>query len=460
MCPSRTPVTPASHWCVSQASGTGSKATRHRNFPSATVLAGAGLLLAAFVSIGAQCDPSLDASRYSPLPFYFNQTDKTNGGASFIASAACSACHSNIAAFQANHPHAHALKRAAGAAPAYPSNASPDGVPNPPVGLDWTDVAYVIGGFSKGALFVDQTGFLVTNASSGTDVQWNQSLAPSDVMAGFAPFAPGGGEPLPLAFERFRKLTVGARQRDADNPLSQDGRAGIEGTWHETGVQCEACHGPGSNHAPNPRRRQMFVDPTGSKSCNECHAAQFDPTAKTIAARDGFILPLQQATELAASGGHASFRCTYCHDPHVAISEDRTRAIRNTCTACHTDANMALHRGRVFRRGDYEEPLTCESCHMPFATRAYSMADAAVVGDAARMGDTRTHIFRIRKGMEDFTSFFNATGDAVVLDNQNRAAVTVDFVCLRCHNGNGAFPLSVQSAGDIAPHIHLDLGNQ
>lgn len=426
---------------------------RHRT------LAALGSIAMVLAFSGGQCPDPIYTPNPNALPFYRNQSDKTNGGASYVTSAACSACHSDIAALHSQHAHAHALKRPEGTAPTYPANAMNAGVPNPPMGFDWSDISYVIGGYSKGALFLNSDGRILTNGSAGVDAQWNTKFPANGTTAGFAPFQSASPDPLEYEFKRFRKQTTGPIQRGASNPESQDSRAGIEGTWIETGVGCEACHGPGSNHLPNPRRRELFVDPTGMKSCNECHANNFDPAATTIAADQGFILPNQQATELRASGGHAGFKCGICHDPHVSLTVDAARAIRNDCTACHTDMNMALHAGKVFTRGEYVEPLTCVSCHMPFATRAYSAAGAAVVGNVARMGDTRTHVFRIAKNMNDFTAFFTADGSEVELDNQGRAAVTVDFVCLRCHNGNGAFPLSVQSAGDITPNIHLNFGN-
>ncbi len=116
---------------------------------------------------------------------------------------------------------------------------------------------------------------------------------------------------------------------------------------------------------------------------------------------------------------------------------------------------MALHDGKVFVRGDYTETLTCESCHMPYATRTSSAASTAVVGPNGRMGDTRTHIFRISREAADFNTFFSGPGDSVLKDSDGRAAVTVDFVCLRCHNGVGTFNLTVSRAAEIAPNLHL-----
>lgn len=385
----------------------------------------------------------------------FNNTvDPTNGGARYLTSAACRACHPGVAAAHELHGHAHALKPVFGGPPAYPPQAAGAGVPEPPAGFDWTDVAYVIGGYRKGAWFVDRDGFVLTSGLTGVDTQWNLSLAANGTPAGFVPFEPQRREPLPLEFSRFGLRVTGAALPDAAGERFQENRPGIAWTWVEAGVQCEACHGPGSNHVPNPAARTMFVDSGGTQSCRLCHDQPLRQMDGVISAAAGYILPHEQWSELAASGAHARFACTVCHDPHRSVTYDRTAAIRNDCRACHAQMTMAGHGGRVLVRGDYREPLTCESCHMPFATRSFSAGGVGVVGPLGRMGDTRTHIFRIRTDPVDYRALFTDDGRAVRLDERGRAAVTVDFVCLRCHNDIGAFALTVNRAAEIAQNVH------
>lgn len=409
--------------------------------------------MAGLILPGARC------GTLSPVPsllIYANQTDKTNGGAGYIGSAACSACHPGLAESHGLHGHASALTPIDGQPPTYPADATGAGVPDAPAGFTFNDIAYVVGGHSKGAQFVDLDGFLLTTGGTGTATQWNLDFTPNGTAAGFADF--GAAEPsnLPFDFDRFASLTTGAAPQDPAAPRFQDNRPGMAGTFAEPGVQCEACHGPGSNHPPNTGARALFVDPTGADSCKQCHVRPFGAPGDEIRAEDGFILPLSQYAELRASGGHAGFSCTFCHDPHVSVAYDRSNAIRNECTACHSEQNMALHAGKVLTRGDYVETLACQSCHMPFATRRFSAAAPVVVGDAGHMGDTRTHIFRINTDQVGSEAMFNEDGSRVALDDQGRAAVTVDYVCLRCHNGIGAFKLSIDSAADVALRIHVE----
>ncbi len=427
---------------------------------SSAVSAATGALRFAIAAAGAALLAGCPAPTQSTVGER-NLTDPTNGGAGYLGSGVCITCHADVAATQAIHAHAYALQRAVRAAPRFPAEARLAGVPNPPAGVDWAAVSYVEGGFAKGALFVDQDGFLLTNASTGVDSQWRQTFPVNGVAASFGPFGSDAGVQLRYDFERFRYRTTGATPPDAENPTFQENRPGIAGGWSEPGVQCEACHGPGDAHVRTTGsnvvidRSRVYIDTQGASTCNICHSGAFDAEPRPILAADGFIRPQQQAGELRASGGHADFTCMFCHEPHHGVAYDRAAAIRNECTACHTTENMAGHAGAVFVRGDYREPLTCESCHMPYAVRTASNADAATVGPAGRVGDTRAHIFRINTDPAGAAAMFSADGARVRTDSQGLAGVSVDFVCLRCHNGLGnVFNLTLPRAAEIAPNVH------
>lgn len=400
-----------------------------------------------------------------PAPLGFaNTDDPSNGGAAFAGSASCALCHAEIAAEHAAHGHAAALNAAQGRAPTFSPLGERAGAPDPPAGFDWTDIAYVIGGYRKGAFFVRADGFIATNGVDGVDSNWQLEFTPGGIAAGFAPYLPNALEPTPFAFECFRCHTTGALAQSASEPAFQDGRAGILGTWSEAGVQCEACHGPGGRHFATRDgevridRSAIYVDLTGEQTCRVCHSDGLSDSAK-ILAEDGFIRHDQQWAELRASGGHADFSCGFCHESHRSSTYERSAAIRNDCTACHADTTMAKHGGAVFVRGDYREEVSCESCHMPFAAKVSSQADAAAVPAPGRVGDTRSHIFRIDLTGGDASQFLSDAGDEVRLGTDGRAALTVDYVCLRCHNDVGLPNLSftVDRASEIARFMHIEL---
>jgi hypothetical protein len=317
----------------------------------------------------------------------------------------------------------------------------------------------VIGGYSRGALFVDMAGYVLSTGADDVDAAYTLEYGPSGATAQFVPFRIDQVERLGYEYSRFRRQTTGAVEQSDASPGTQEGRPGIGGTWAEAGVRCEACHGPGSNHVPNPQRRDLFVD-SSNTNCGQCHSA--GASLDEIPAAGGYTNVFAQWNELQASGGHAEFGCGFCHSPHASTVFDRERGLRNDCAACHVDQNMAFHDGLVFERGTYREPLTCESCHMPFTGRDYAVAGTVVVGDEGRAGDVRSHIFRINPASSDSgTAFFSADGATVARDAEGRGAVTLDFVCLRCHNGLGnAFKIAGAGAPSIATDMHANAASE
>lgn len=383
-------------------------------------------------------------------PAYNNTSDPTNQGAAYIGSAACSACHASEADQHRVHGHARALNRVQGTAPSYPPEGTRAGVPVSPTGSTWADIAYVVGGYTKMGQFVDRNGYVMVTGVLGVSTQWNLNFPANGTLPGFTPYEPSLRSPQAYDYDCFRCHTTGPQRASDVTPTFQDNRPGMRGTFAEPSAMCEACHGPGSNHVPNPSARLEYVSSDASL-CGRCHVRDDDPNV--ILASGGFIRNNQQWSELLASGGHRGFACTVCHDPHVSVNY--AAGIRNDCAVCHPDKTLGFHEGVIFVRGDFVEPLECESCHMPYATTAASTATAATVGATARVGDTRTHIFRINTGNVDYQVIFSVDGSRVAQDANGQATITLDFVCLRCHNGVGnAFELRVKSAAEIAPNIH------
>lgn len=410
-----------------------------------------GLLLATLAGCPGGEDGSAD-----DRPIYSNTTDPTNGGARYLGSTSCRACHPTVDTQQSLHGHAHVLTRIEGLGPRFPEMADRADVPAPPDGFAWTDIPYVVGGYTRRANFIDADGYVLVTGLAGVPTQWNQALLADGSEPGFVDYEPERTERKPYGDTCFRCHTTGAQPQDEEDPAFQESRPGFLGTWQEAGVQCEACHGPGARHITNPDARDLFVD-VSAAGCGRCHDRPFGNEGRTLAAQDGYIASRSQYAELRASGGHAEFACVTCHDPHVSVNYQRDSALRKTCEDCHPGVNMALHRGRTYERGDYTEPVTCISCHMPFASRSATAAGPEVVGESGRMADLRTHVFRVDTRMVDYTAMFTEDGSQVRKDAQERAAVTVDFVCLRCHNDKGnAFGFDVFTAGDIANLIHTD----
>jgi hypothetical protein len=72
----------------------------------------------------------------------------------------------------------------------------------------------------------------------------------------------------------------------------------------------------------------------------------------------------------------------------------------------------------------FDYGVECKDCHMPYATKS-----AKALGP--HQGDLQTHIFYIDTDPE--ANMFTEDGGFVVLDDNGKAKVTMDFACQRCH---------------------------
>jgi hypothetical protein len=154
----------------------------------------------------------------------------------YNGSGSCHNCHDSFYHSWLLSGHHNSLTVDSGAAPTFPfqfQSGTPN-VPSPPYAfgsqLTWDDLSYVIGGYYRQANFTDENGYLLTG-QSGDTTQWNVWTRQ------WAAYH--GGEQL--SFDCARCHATGYSPDG-----HQSGLAGVTGTWHEEGVGCEACHGPGS----------------------------------------------------------------------------------------------------------------------------------------------------------------------------------------------------------------------
>lgn len=363
----------------------------------------------------------------------------------YVGSQTCVTCHSNFAPWHNLHGHSQALKLVDGEAPTYPPDIGLEELAPPP-GWAWTDIRLVIGGYTKSANLVANSGHVITDGAGGPIVQYVLPYQVSLATGGYGPLASGAVASTPYSYDCFRCHTTGPQSLAENGGVRQENRPGIEGTWAETGVQCEACHGPGSLHVQSPQAGYIFID-SSIEFCGNCHGDPAD--AATLPVADGFPLGNRQWAEVLASP-HDYFACTVCHETHAsAVYSDN--GLRNACLNCHTDLNMARHSGKVLVQGDYTERLSCQSCHMPPVARNAS----STMTLQTRIGDTKMHTMYIDTAPTRFHTLIEPGGDRLRLDVQGKVRMTVDVVCLRCHDGSGsAFTLSLEAAAVIAQGVH------
>ena len=321
--------------------------------------------------------------------------------AQFVGSLTCAECHQDYYDRFIASGHPWILNPVDDAAPTSAGNRAIRALPE---GLEWANVAYVVGGYNWKANFVDKAGNLVTGETAQLNfanrlLQTNEQLVPYHA-----------GEELP--YDCGTCHTTGYSTQG-----NQDGRAGITGTFALPGVQCEACHGAGSLHVNNPHSFTPRVD-RDRQECTSCHM-----TGDLVAA-DGFIQHTGHEYGDLFPGKHAALDCVDCHDPHAGVVAPRAARqtyLRATCEGCHWQP--ALVQKPVHDRIRVE----CVDCHMP------ELIQVAVGNPAAFRADMATH--QVVINAEQIAQF---AADGSILPQ-----IGLDYACRQCHN----------SAGGIGPAL-------
>jgi hypothetical protein len=323
--------------------------------------------------------------------------------AEFIGSEACAECHQ--AEYDVFIRSGHPWKLNAvvdGQLPDYPFT----DVPRPPDGYTWDDISYIIGGYNWKARFIDQNGYIITGDENAT-TQYNLPNDELDLGNDWVAYHAGEEK----SYDCGSCHTTGYVAQGNQNDMP-----GLVGTWALDGVQCEACHGPGSNHASYPLSFQPVMD-RDAESCGDCHSRG---ATEVVDASDGFIKHHEQYEEL-FQGKHVTIDCVVCHDPHtgvVQLRQDDLQTTRTQCQNCHFD--QANNSGNEVHDDRFK--IDCIDCHMPRLTKS-------AVGDPEQFtGDIRTHLMAI-----DPQQIGQFSEDGSVALSQ----LSLDFSCRSCHNPDG-----------------------
>ncbi len=390
----------------------------------------------------------------------------------YVGSAKCGECHEEQYNEFILSGHSYKINKVVNnQPPTYPfpflgTKANVVNVPNPPIDWDgrqigWDEITYVIGGYGWKARFMDSEGYIMTQFAEDDpqgrqrSTQWNPPRFPGDNQR-WVPYSHPSDDQAALGKAR-KPYNCGKCHTTAwedatpeeiadfenNKEAFQDGLPGIQGTWSEPGVHCEACHGPGAAHAESQLAADITIETSDApddlpgKRCGECHTRDAN---NRILASGGFIRHHEQYDELLASP-HANIKCVTCHDPHQPTRYDPEAGIKIDCTTCHPD--KSVDRPSMAN-------LACIDCHMGSATKsgiAYNEHE----------GDVRTHVFKIITdaiGAEDEGGMFynDPTDNALV----SRGYLTLDFACQRCHNGTNASDQTLEELSAVAPLIHAN----
>ncbi|HUQ72941.1 MAG TPA: tetratricopeptide repeat protein [Planctomycetaceae bacterium] len=329
----------------------------------------------------------------------------------YLGSAACVACHREIATAFQTHPMSGSLNRVADvAAPTEARvagdrrvyavetrdqallhhelmyDASGELIYDQAVAMD-----YVVGSGRRAKAYLSQRGAILRMSP----LNWYTDAQRWDL-------APGYARDDPRRFDR----------RITDECLGcHAGRVATSGrgtnayqtpAFHETSIGCENCHGPGGGHVrrhqsdagrtaeADPIVNPAKLDPMRRESvCYQCHlqaTVRIPRYGRTdLDFRPGQLLDdtwtvLDAGSDVAADGRTRSvnhvqqmrdsrcfqnsdgrFGCISCHDPHsVPAVRERDAFYRERCARCHAEGSC---RETFERRSEQQD--SCIACHMP-----------------------------------------------------------------------------------------------
>jgi hypothetical protein len=130
--------------------------------------------------------------------------------------------------------------------------------------------------------------------------------------------------------------------------------------------------------------------------------------------------------------------CIMCHDPHATVSSEA--GITRKCLDCHKG------KFKVEIKIAAMKDLTCEACHMPFASKNVSEEK---IGEYVK-GDVKSHVF----GISTDPSYTINDGGKARLNADGFARLTVEQTCYACHKTGQASDINRERLLDMAAKIH------
>jgi hypothetical protein len=325
-------------------------------------------------------------------------------GATYVGADECQVCHQGIYANWSTTGHKYKLMtpdEALGIRPDLPM----------PEGYEKDDILYVIGGWGWKARYIDNQGYIITVTGEERNINGsNQYNIETGEWVDYH-----SGEVLEYDCQRCH--TTGASYDSGT-----EGIPGIDGSWEFRGIQCEACHGPGSEHvAQKGVRGAAIVVDTNASLCGHCHRRGDDDDK--IPASGGFVQHHEQYQDFLASGKMAALDCVVCHDPHNPVHTGATNQIEGKgivtgCSDCHIEATAIYEDSLMGIVG-----VDCIDCHMPRTVKS-------AVNTSEYVADVRSHLFRINTSIDaEFTYLDPEDGKEYA-----NPYITLEYACLSCHN--------------------------
>lgn len=363
-----------------------------------------------------------------------------NNAQEYAGSESCKTCHSTQHTNWKASGHPYKIQKLQGGnGPVYPvltaqktigtvvNYTLKSGIPNAPAGLAWSDIGFVLGGYHSNARFLDKEGYLIYGANRQYNLSTNIWVA----------YTSGTLTKGTYSYSCYKCHTTGPSKTKT---AEFQAYPGIEGSWSETGIGCEGCHGAAKGHVSNvgdPTKR-----PTTNIDCDKCHARDrndADATynwnkrvewqAKTVGAiSTGFIRHREQGDMMLASK-HKTLSCATCHDAHKGVYFDQGGIKASAkCQNCHPNKEIAGHELTKTK-------AECTDCHMPKAARNGDNINAYISEQSTHFWKVNTNAITMFDNLETINN--SATPPVgfkfIKQDAGGMSSLTLDYTCIQCH---------------------------
>jgi predicted CXXCH cytochrome family protein len=208
------------------------------------------------------------------------------------------------------------------------------------------------------------------------------------------------------------------------------------------GIQCEACHGPGSEHVKGGGDPTMITIDFSAELCGSCHTGSHHPTYDEWEVSDH-----AKALETLKGSSHASDHCLECHSADYWYDREVTLDTAQegiTCVMCHF-----AHGSNFDHQLREEGENLCGLCHTTHASRPPSSPhhpqDEMLLGiggyEWPQGGPYQNspHTYAIEERCMHchmYTEEFESSEDPAITGHSWKPHLNV---CTECHKGAGSF---------------------
>ncbi|WP_406660579.1 multiheme c-type cytochrome [Methanolobus sp. ZRKC3] len=325
-------------------------------------------------------------------------------GATYIGAEECKICHQEIYGDWETSGHKYKIMTSEEALDIRPDLPMPEGYTK-------DDILYVIGGWGWKSRYMNNEGYIITKTGENLEINGsNQYNLETDEWVDYH-----AGELLEYDCQKCHTTGASYDERTEDLP-------GIDGSWEFRGIQCEACHGPGSEHVEQKGIGGVAINVDGSASfCGQCHRRGAEDDK--IPASGAFAQHHEEYQELLASGNMSTLNCVVCHDPHKPVHVGATNQIEKLgitthCDDCHSAVAEIYEESIMGVVG-----VECVECHMPKSAKS-------AVSTSPYMADVSSHLFRINTSVDaEFIYVDKESGNEYA-----NPYITLEYACLSCHD--------------------------